>query len=59
MLRRDTDAVLVGIGTAIKDDPELTVRYIASDRQPTRIVFDSKCKLPIGWSLSIYLFNKS
>ena len=46
-IRKESDAVLVGIGTAIADDPELTVREMPSDRQPVRIVFDSKCRLPV------------
>lgn len=35
-------AVLTGIGTVQKDDPQLTVRAVVTPRQPRRIVFDSK-----------------
>jgi diaminohydroxyphosphoribosylaminopyrimidine deaminase/5-amino-6-(5-phosphoribosylamino)uracil reductase len=46
MLRREHSAVMVGINTAINDDPELTVRLVKATRQPIRIVVDSKAKLP-------------
>jgi diaminohydroxyphosphoribosylaminopyrimidine deaminase/5-amino-6-(5-phosphoribosylamino)uracil reductase len=39
-LRLSHDAVLVGSGTAIADDPDLTVRDLGAPRQPVRIVLD-------------------
>jgi diaminohydroxyphosphoribosylaminopyrimidine deaminase/5-amino-6-(5-phosphoribosylamino)uracil reductase len=50
--REDCDAVAVGIGTALADDPLLTARLEESSRQPTRVVFDSQARLPIGSALT-------
>jgi len=46
-LRAGADAVAVGIGTALADDPELTVRHAVPPRvPPTRVVFDTSARLP-------------
>ena len=39
-LRMTHDAVMVGSGTALADDPDLTVRDMGAVRQPVRIVLD-------------------
>jgi diaminohydroxyphosphoribosylaminopyrimidine deaminase/5-amino-6-(5-phosphoribosylamino)uracil reductase len=47
-LRAGVDAVMVGIGTAIADDPLLTVRDVPhTGPQPTRVVIDSTGRLPL------------
>ena len=39
-------AVLTGIGTVRDDDPKLTVRDVATPRQPVRVVVDSRLETP-------------
>ena len=45
LLRSRVDAVLVGVGTVIADDPMLTVRLVAG-RDPARIIVDSALRTP-------------
>ncbi|HUC00554.1 MAG TPA: bifunctional diaminohydroxyphosphoribosylaminopyrimidine deaminase/5-amino-6-(5-phosphoribosylamino)uracil reductase RibD [Solirubrobacterales bacterium] len=48
--RAESDAIAVGIGTVLADDPLLTAR-IPTARQPIRVVFDSDARLPCSSQL--------
>jgi diaminohydroxyphosphoribosylaminopyrimidine deaminase/5-amino-6-(5-phosphoribosylamino)uracil reductase len=49
--RAECDAVAVGIGTAMSDDPQLTARIEGVYRQPRRVVFDAEARLPANSAL--------
>lgn len=52
LLRARCDAILVGLGTVVADDPELTVRIEGLEhRSPVRIVLDRRLELPLGSKL--------
>ena len=48
-LRKDVDAIIVGVGTVLRDNPSLTVRRIelGEGKQPLRVVLDRELKTPI------------
>ncbi len=48
--RAESDAIAVGIGTVLADDPLLTAR-IENARQPLRVVFDRQARLPLDSQL--------
>jgi len=53
LLRARHDAVAIGIGTALADDPRLTCRLPGlPNRPPARIVFDSRLRLPAKGKLA-------
>ena len=52
-LRKDMDAIMVGINTLLADDPRLTVHKIEADPEdnPVRIVVDSKARTPLNFRI--------
>lgn len=54
LIRMEVDAIIVGIGTALADDPLLTVRLPGlEDRSPARIVLDRQARLPVTSKLAL------
>jgi diaminohydroxyphosphoribosylaminopyrimidine deaminase/5-amino-6-(5-phosphoribosylamino)uracil reductase len=53
-LRAHCDAILVGAGTVLADDPQLTVRLAErrSDKQPLRVVLDGALRVPASAKLA-------
>jgi diaminohydroxyphosphoribosylaminopyrimidine deaminase / 5-amino-6-(5-phosphoribosylamino)uracil reductase len=53
--RASVDAIVVGIGTALADDPQLTARPdglpAEPEEQPRRVVFDSLARIPLASQL--------
>lgn len=45
-MRTASDAILVGVGTVLADDPHLTVKGLAFDEAPLRVVLDSCGRTP-------------
>ncbi len=51
-MRVNADAIGIGVGTAMSDDPLLTVRHWSRPRvNPVRVVFDSEARLPLSSQL--------
>ncbi|MDQ3953536.1 MAG: bifunctional diaminohydroxyphosphoribosylaminopyrimidine deaminase/5-amino-6-(5-phosphoribosylamino)uracil reductase RibD, partial [Actinomycetota bacterium] len=46
--RSEVDAVVVGAGTVVADDPSLTVRDVPNAHQPARVVVDSSGRTPLS-----------
>ncbi len=52
-LRVRSDAILVGVGTVLKDDPQLTVREVRGP-DPIRVVLDSNLRTPARSKLVVH-----
>jgi len=50
-LRRESTAIMVGTNTVLKDNPNLTVRYTETERQPLRVVLDKDLKIPEDYNV--------
>jgi diaminohydroxyphosphoribosylaminopyrimidine deaminase / 5-amino-6-(5-phosphoribosylamino)uracil reductase len=48
VMRSTHEAIMVGIETALVDDPALTVRLAGVDRKPLRVILDTHLRLPEG-----------
>jgi diaminohydroxyphosphoribosylaminopyrimidine deaminase/5-amino-6-(5-phosphoribosylamino)uracil reductase len=46
VMRSSREAIMIGLGTALADDPALTVRLPGADRKPLRFVLDTHLRLP-------------
>ena len=47
IMRSTHEAIMVGVGTALADDPALTVRLPGVDLKPLRVVLDTHLRLPV------------
>ena len=52
-IRKSIDAIMVGIGTVLTDNPRLTAHRVSSNKEdnPFRIVVDNKARTPINYKI--------
>ena len=52
-IRKEVDAIMVGIGTVLSDNPRLTAYRVSSDKKdnPIRIVVDNKARTPLNYKV--------
>ena len=52
-IRKDVDAIMVGIGTILTDNPRLTAYRVSSNKEdnPIRIVVDNKARTPLNYKI--------
>lgn len=46
-LRQETEAIIIGIGTVLADDPQYNCRLENAHKQPVRIIIDNSLKIPL------------
>jgi diaminohydroxyphosphoribosylaminopyrimidine deaminase/5-amino-6-(5-phosphoribosylamino)uracil reductase len=51
-MRSTHEAIMIGVETALADDPALTVRLPGLERKPWRVVLDTHLRLPVGSRLA-------
>jgi diaminohydroxyphosphoribosylaminopyrimidine deaminase / 5-amino-6-(5-phosphoribosylamino)uracil reductase len=52
IMRATHEAIMIGVETALADDPALTVRLPGLERKPWRVVLDTRLRLPAGSRLA-------